>query len=190
MAKISGIYKIINIINNKIYIGSSCNIKARWQTHRDTLRKNIHHNKHLQKSYNKYGKDNFTFEIIELCDKEFLLIKEQYWLDLLNPTNNKIGYNNAQIAGSCLGIKQSKDACRKKSEISKGKPMNNCWEGRKNTGTCIILIDEFGNCKEIPTITKLIKYLGVSRNTIYRTLKGESSMITKYKLKVKHYGIK
>ena len=42
-----GIYKIVNSINNKIYVGSAKNIKKRWSAHKSDLNKNKHHNKHL-----------------------------------------------------------------------------------------------------------------------------------------------
>jgi len=43
----SGIYKIINIINNKAHIGQSSNIPKRWKLHKYTLRNNIHKNPHF-----------------------------------------------------------------------------------------------------------------------------------------------
>jgi group I intron endonuclease len=56
-----GIYKITNLVNNRYYIGSSLDIKRRWDTHRRMLNKNNHHNDFLQKSWNKHGGDNFKF---------------------------------------------------------------------------------------------------------------------------------
>lgn len=76
--KISGIYKITNTVNNKVYIGSSSFIQARFRTHKRHLRKNMHENKHLQNSYNKYGENCFSFEIIEKCEVENLIPREQY----------------------------------------------------------------------------------------------------------------
>lgn len=62
----SGIYYIINIVNNKKYIGSSFDIKKRISKHFRQLSKNKHINKHLQNAYNFYGKENFSFEIVEI----------------------------------------------------------------------------------------------------------------------------
>ena len=56
--KKTGIYQIRNIINNKIYIGQSLNIKTRFLQHKQALRKNRHPNQHLQNAWNKYGKSN------------------------------------------------------------------------------------------------------------------------------------
>jgi group I intron endonuclease len=58
-----GIYKITNIVNNKCYVGSSINIKNRIYKHFWLLSNNKHYNLHLQKSYNKYGKSNFIYEV-------------------------------------------------------------------------------------------------------------------------------
>lgn len=117
----SGIYKITNTVNQKIYVGSSINIAKRFNTHKNSLIKNNHHSKTLQRSWNKYGKDNFVFNVIEFVElKENLLIREQYYLDTLNPFD-KNGFNNERIAGSPLGFKHSKETKKKMSESGKGK---------------------------------------------------------------------
>ena len=58
---ICGIYKIENRVNHKIYIGQSVDIYTRWYNHKHSLRNGIHYNKHLQKSWDKYGEENFEF---------------------------------------------------------------------------------------------------------------------------------
>lgn len=83
----TGIYKIKNIINNDCYIGSAKDINRRWQRHKSALKHNHHENIHLQRAWNKYGEENFIFEIIEECDINDLLIIEQKYLDL-NPEYN------------------------------------------------------------------------------------------------------
>lgn len=90
---IQGIYKITNLKNNKIYIGSSSNLKQRLRQHRSFLKLNEHCNKHLQSSYNKYGIENFKFEILETTEEQNLESKEEYYIKLFDSTNNKKGYN-------------------------------------------------------------------------------------------------
>lgn len=51
--RISGIYKITNLVNNKVYIGQSVNIRKRWNQHVLELNKNIHPNIYLQSAWNK-----------------------------------------------------------------------------------------------------------------------------------------
>lgn len=88
-----GIYKIINRINGKFYLGSAKDIDSRFQRHLWDLGRKKHHNIHLQRAYNKYGKDSFRLEFIEKCLECLLLIREQFYLDTLKPYDFKIGYN-------------------------------------------------------------------------------------------------
>jgi len=90
--KISGIYKIINKVNGKYYVGSSNDIKIRWARHKTLLNHNKHPNSYLQYSWNKYGESNFDFIIAEKIPNDNLLIVEQKYLDLCNNDKN-ISYN-------------------------------------------------------------------------------------------------
>lgn len=83
----SGIYKITNTVNGKIYVGSSKVLEERWSRHVRELKQNIHHNIHLQRAWNKYGEENFSFDVLEVVESD-LLVKEQYWIDKLNPAYN------------------------------------------------------------------------------------------------------
>jgi len=93
---LSGIYSITNKENNKKYIGSSKDIYRRWLEHERELNKNTHHSLHLQNAWNKYGKDVFIFEIIEIVDsddKYALFEVEQKWMDYYKCYNQEYGYN-------------------------------------------------------------------------------------------------
>lgn len=114
-----GIYKIYNLINKKFYIGSSINVKKRWREHKRDLNKNKHHSKHLQRAWNKYGKDNFRFELLEIVDdKDILLEREQYYLDITKSYKKSIGYNMSPTAGSVSGYKRSKEAIEKTAKAN------------------------------------------------------------------------
>jgi group I intron endonuclease len=63
----SGIYKITNLNDNKVYIGSSINVTKRQYKHFWMLRNNKHDNLHLQNSFNKFGESSFLFEVIQFC---------------------------------------------------------------------------------------------------------------------------
>jgi group I intron endonuclease len=122
--KKTGIYVIKNILNNKIYIGSAVNINDRWRQHKLLLRKNDHHSPTLQYSWNKYGEENFNFIIIEECNKDILISREQYYLDTLlkaNDDNFKFfksnGYNVNHRADSSLGREFTEKTKVKMSEI-------------------------------------------------------------------------
>ena len=87
----TGIYKITCLANNKSYIGQSVSIKRRWATHKRELAAGTHYNEYLQRAYNKYGKDNFTYEILELCSKDKLNEREQFYVAIFDTFKN--GYN-------------------------------------------------------------------------------------------------
>ena len=102
ITKDCGIYKITNKITNKFYIGSSNNIKRRWDEHIRELNRNVHHNSYLQNAWNKYGEENFVFEIIELCNNDTQIEREQYWLDKTMCYDKNIGYNLSKIASKVI----------------------------------------------------------------------------------------
>jgi group I intron endonuclease len=87
-SKICGIYKILCISNNKFYVGSSLNVIKRLKMHLWNLKRNDHHSNYLQKCYNKYSINNFKFFLIETCNKDVLINREQHYFDTLNPELN------------------------------------------------------------------------------------------------------
>jgi group I intron endonuclease len=105
----SGIYKILNTVNGKYYIGSSVDINNRILQHFRALRSNTHINDHLQRSFNKHGELCFRVEILELVDAEILLLIEQKYIDELDAANPDKGYNICKNAGSTLGRKMSQE---------------------------------------------------------------------------------
>lgn len=115
----SGIYLIKNLINNKFYIGSTINFRKRYNNHIYSSKKNKNGCTYLQKSFLKYGIENFSFEIIEISNLENLIKREQLYINLLKPN-----YNIAKVAGSCLGVKRSEEFCKKNSILHKGKTIS------------------------------------------------------------------
>lgn len=79
----SGVYKIRNIVNNKFYIGSALDLRDRYKGHLTLLRseKVNHHSSKLQEDFNKFGEDNFVFEIIAFCKPDERYNIEQNLLD-------------------------------------------------------------------------------------------------------------
>lgn len=88
-----GIYKIINTIDNKFYIGSSLNIKSRIYKHKNKLRLNKHDNIYLQRAWNKYKEDCFKFEVVLYCLPEFLRECEQEYINKYIPFKENDCYN-------------------------------------------------------------------------------------------------
>jgi len=107
--KIRGIYKIQSKIKPEcIYIGSSEHIYNRWSAHRRHMFYNKHKNTKMQNHYNKYGLDDFIFEVIEDCSLEEKLSREQYYIDTLNPW-----FNINLVAGNTTGRKFSEETLYK-----------------------------------------------------------------------------
>ena len=77
-----GIYKIVNLVNGRAYIGQTKEkFQRRYWLHRWKLRKGEHDNKHLQRAWDKYGEENFIFEVIEILPVEQIDDREKYWID-------------------------------------------------------------------------------------------------------------
>lgn len=92
-----GIYKIVNTINDKIYVGSSIELDVRLNNHKYMLNSNSHYNTYLQNSVNKYGMDNFNFVIIEECDEKDLISRENHYISLYQSNDLTFGYNLATV---------------------------------------------------------------------------------------------
>ena len=88
----TGIYKITNKYNNKVYVGKLKDIMQRWANHERALQKNNHHSPKLQADFNNYGGiEAFEFSIIELCLASELNDKEKYYMNKFDSINS--GYN-------------------------------------------------------------------------------------------------
>lgn len=157
----SGIYKILNIKNDKFYIGSSKNLIKRKNNHFTFLKSNIHHNKHLQNSWNKYGSENFVFEILETCEEKELLIREQHYIDNLNPQ-----YNISPTAGNTCGYKHTEETKKILSRIHKGRKASEEVKKRMSESKKGILNSSFGKKMSEETKQKISDATkGVKRNS-------------------------
>ena len=75
---VSGIYSI-SLDDGRCYIGSAVDYRKRWKIHKHSLKKGNHHSAKLQHAWNKYGEDRFTFRMIENCEVDKLIDREQFW---------------------------------------------------------------------------------------------------------------
>ena len=113
-----GIYKITNIVNNKMLIGQSEHMCRRWNEHKSLLRKNKHKNPHLQAAWNKYGEQNFTFTVMVECTSEKLDEKEIMLIKDYDTMNKEKGYNIEPGGGH---PKMSEETKQKISMANKGR---------------------------------------------------------------------
>jgi group I intron endonuclease len=99
-----GVYRILNLVNGKFYIGSSIEVSGRWRDHLYALRSQRHHSYRLQADYDIHGESSFVAELVEaVADPATLLKVEQWWIDHTRCCEESLGYNIAPTAGNTLG---------------------------------------------------------------------------------------
>lgn len=129
-----GIYAIENKVSGKIYVGSSNDPDRRWYFHLHALRCGSHVNKRLQSAFIKYGEENLELVLIEVCSDAELLVREQYWIDLLDVC--RTGYNIATITGRPASQKGKPLTAEHKTKIGaakkgkKRKPFSDEWKAK------------------------------------------------------------
>lgn len=143
---ICGVYKIVNDVNDKIYIGQSINVIARWKDHVNSLRRGDSRCTLLQRAWNKYGEEHFYFEILESCSEEMLDDVETKYIDFYDSRNINKGYNiepggnknkhladetKRKIGDANRGRSHSEEAKRKMSESRTGE--NNGMYGKHHS---------------------------------------------------------
>jgi len=116
------IYGIRNLIDFKIYVGSTKNMRQRVRRHRYDLKKGVHKNPHLQNAYNKYGKRNFVYFSLQKWDIFSLKDAEQHWIDFFKSYDREFGYNHQPAAYSNKGVKLSEKTRKKIGDFFRGKP--------------------------------------------------------------------
>lgn len=129
----AGVYEIINTENGKRYIGSSLNLRRRFNNHFNALKQHKHRNVILQSAWNKYGQENLLFNILIFCDKNKRIYYEQAFLDAFHPEYNIAKDAKAPWKGKTLseetrrkislagmGRKPTEETRRKLSEAQMG----------------------------------------------------------------------
>lgn len=102
-----GIYKIENLVNGKCYIGQAVDIRKRWRRHRETYNDESYpqYNYPLYRAMRKYGIENFSFDIVEECQREELNEKERLYVEKYNSFFN--GYNQTLGGDSSFSLEFS-----------------------------------------------------------------------------------
>lgn len=130
------IYKITNKINGKVYIGQTVQYSTRRiSNHKYYLRHNKHYATHMQRAWNKYGEDSFTFEHIDKASNiDELNEKEQYWIAFYKSIDPNFGYNSDRGGKNKRMTDRQKEALRQRmigNTHSVGKKQNLSDEQRK-----------------------------------------------------------
>lgn len=131
----SGVYLIRCLVNGKVYIGSAVNMCTRWSVHRCLLNQNKHKNWRLQKEWNEYGCDQFTWEVLEyVYNLRVLAQVEDEYITRYKSNDKRFGFNSRlaglryseetrrKIGEANRGKKHSEETKRKMSEDRRGKP--------------------------------------------------------------------
>jgi group I intron endonuclease len=113
----AGIYKLTNIINGKVYIGKSINIRNRLARHKSGENK-TKGKCYLQNAIIKYGWDNFKVDILEIFqdfektedNNVALLEREAYYIQLFESTDRTKGYNRCKYSSDTCGMRHTEDA--------------------------------------------------------------------------------
>lgn len=117
-----GIYGIKNTVNGLWYIGQTITIRKRRSFHFWQLSAGVHHNRHLQKSFTKHGKEAFEFHILEIVHKEMLDQRERDWIAYYKSNARGYGYNCE--SGGVRGKTTSKETSEKISKANTGRKMS------------------------------------------------------------------
>lgn len=206
----SGIYTITNLITKQVYVGSSQDIKARWIIHKRALVLNKHHSKKLQNVWNKYGEENFAFQVLEVCSINELTEREQYYLDTLNPQYNirtiadsnrgipKSENHRNLISEAKKGVKRSQESILKQKETMKGYKKTsehlekirqaNLGKKRKSTRTRKVIVENIENqeIQEFDSVKDVAAYFNTTSPFICVKIKEQKLIRSKFTIKHKN----
>lgn len=162
--KFCGVYLLTNLVNGSRYVGSSKNIYQRLLTHRSYLRHGKHVNSHLQNAWNLYGEDNFEYSVLEKCDENIRIQREQYYIDTLKPEYN--------IVLDDISLPPYSEESRLKHSKTK-KRMYKDGTLKPNNCKYIYVYDLEGNyLKSYNSISKASRDLNIYYGLIRKVLKG------------------
>ena len=196
------VYKITNLINNMVYIGSSIEVERRWRQHKQaSINENDHHyNYPLMKAFREFGINNFKFEIIETCiDYKEMIEAEHNWIIKENCVEPK-GYNQTDNTESPMFdpeiAKKMSDTKREKygkrvCEIDNNKQILTIWnslaEAGEKTGLDRYKISNVCNGTRLTTGNRYFRFLDENDKIIEpdtRVNQVQTNRITKSSKKV------
>ena len=154
MNKISGVYKITNIITGDFYIGSSKDVETRWVKHKSPSRWRVKPNNKMYQDMQKYGVDKFRFQILVPVMEEHLKQVEQEFIETLKPA-----YNSRRAKGWDIERwkKHQKEYQKKYSQSEKGKEVNKKAHKKYNNQLCIYN----GETLTLEALRKLFQRAGI-----------------------------
>lgn len=172
------LYIIKNKITNKVYVGITNNLRSREIKHLYNLRKNNHHSKKLQNSFNKHGEDNFEFKMIleKDCTREEILSDEKRYIKLYNSFIEGYNMNLGGLENNGFSSKFSKDdvitICTVKEKNKKsGQLLSEIFETSRTSISRICRgltqIDSYEEFKKLSESEKGLIYNNFLKNSAY-----------------------
>jgi len=179
----TGIYKWTHIISGKSYVGSAINLSNRLKNYYNLAyleREIIKNNSMIYRALLKYGYSSFKLDILEYCNPNALIEREQYYFDLLKPE-----YNILKFVRSIKGFKHSKATIKlmriaklgsKHSEDTKFKIAANNAQAQS-----ILVTDNRTNIsKEFTSIRKAAKFVAIHHSYLAKVIKTHKIYIGKF----------
>jgi hypothetical protein len=180
--KLAGIYKIINIVNGKFYIGSTKNLRYRWTSHKCLLNNAKKGNSKLKAAWIKYGTINFKFEVIAECPEEYLIDSEQWYIDNLKPHYN----TRIIVCKNNTGMRHTENSLEKISNASKNYHKNNPRYLAELNKKPILCYNKNGDfVKEYDSAKSAADDLDMFSTNITSILKGKNYLNNGYHFKYK-----
>lgn len=178
----TGIYRWINSLNKNTYIGSSNNLSVRFYTYY-SIGFLLKSNRPIDRALLKYGYSSFTLEILEYCDTDNLLKREQYYLHNLKPE-----YNIVKKAGSTQGYKHTEESLKKMKDFT----LSDLVMAKKKLSTenattsrrIAILVKniETGQGIEYKSLSEAAKALQVTKGAVSQALLSNRILKKKYSI--------
>lgn len=196
----SGIYAIVNLLNNKKYVGSTKSLRKRYRQHLNDLVQNKHFNYHIQQSVNKYGIDKFNFIILERCDDVFDTLKflEQKYINSFGDYNickiayrppiNRVGHKISEEHRKLIAELNRNRIWKKESLLKKSMYMKNSDINRRQRKP--VLQFDLNNkfIREFPSISEAAIFMGNEncRTSIKRCCQGKYKTAYNFKWRYKN----
>ncbi len=189
----SGVYIIICLANLRFYVGSSKRLTRRFSEHVSDLKMGIHSSYLLQRSWNKYGPDQFMFGVLEYCPETDRVTREQTYLDRFRSYVHSIGFNISDDARSSGGVmsEATRDKIRQSRLGKKTSPETiaknkaawvenyDRWQQQSidTRGVVFQIVSPSGETHEVKGLKRFARLHGLDRCQLARVVKGVNQSV-------------